>query len=66
MQLTRSLHPPEGTVALLGVMSQASWDFVLTPVMAGSLIIVGCTVLFNNLVPDRPSKNLPSARNIDR
>jgi len=54
MQVTRSVHPPGGAIALLGVMNQASWDFVLTPVLAGSLVIVGCTILFNNLMPGRP------------
>jgi CBS-domain-containing membrane protein len=54
MQLTHTVHPPAGAVALLGVMNDVSWDFVLMPVLLGSVLIVSCTVLFNNLVPDRP------------
>lgn len=54
MQLTRTLHPPGGAVALVGAMSGASWDFLLTPVLTGSVIILFCTIVFNNLVPGRP------------
>jgi CBS-domain-containing membrane protein len=53
MQLTKTLHPPGGAVALVGVISKASWDFLFTPVLAGSIIMVLCTVAFNNLVPGR-------------
>lgn len=53
MQLTKTLHPPGGAVALVGVMSNAQWEFLLTPVLAGSIVIVICTVAFNNLVPGR-------------
>jgi CBS-domain-containing membrane protein len=54
MQLTKTLHPPGGAVALVGVMSGASWSFLLTPVLAGSIIIVLCTITFNNLVAGKP------------
>jgi CBS-domain-containing membrane protein len=54
MQLTRTLHPPGGAIALLGVTSQASWDFVWTPILAGSLVLVFCTIIFNNLVSGKP------------
>lgn len=54
MQLTRTVHPPGGAVALVGVMSHASWNFILTPVLIGSIFIVFCTFAFNNLVPGRP------------
>jgi CBS-domain-containing membrane protein len=53
-QLTRTLHPPAGAVALVGVLSNASWDFILTPALAGSIIIVLVTLIFSNLVPGRP------------
>jgi len=54
MQLTKTLHPPGGAIALLGVTSQASWDFVWIPIMAGSFVLVFCTVIFNNLITERP------------
>lgn len=53
MQLTKTLHPPGGAVALVGVMSQATWNFVLTPVVAGSVVLLFCTFVFNNLIPER-------------
>lgn len=53
MQLTRTLHPPGGAVALVGVMSKADWDYLLTPVLAGSIVFLFCTVAFNNLAARR-------------
>lgn len=53
MKLTRTVHPPSGAVALVGVMSGVSWDFLLTPVLAGSIVIVLWTYVFNNLSPGR-------------
>lgn len=50
MQLTKTLHPPGGAVALVGVMNNASWDFLFTPVLAGSIIMVVCTIAFNKMV----------------
>jgi hypothetical protein len=53
MKLTRTLHPPGGAIALVGVMSHASWSFLLTPALVGSLIIVLWTLIFNNIAPGR-------------
>ncbi len=53
MQLTKTLHPPGGAVALVGVMSKAEISFIFTPVFLGSLILLFCTVVFNNLMPGR-------------
>ena len=53
MQLTKTLHPPGGAVALVGVMSKAEVSFILTPVLLGSVILLLCTVVFNNLMPGR-------------
>ncbi len=53
MKLTRTLHPPGGAIALVGVMSHASWNFLLAPALVGSLIIVLWTSIFNNLAPGR-------------
>jgi CBS-domain-containing membrane protein len=53
MQLTKTLHPPGGAVALVGVMSQAKWSFIFTPVLLGSIVLLLCTYLFNNLMPGR-------------
>ena len=53
MQVTKTLHPPGGAVALVGVMSQAKWSFLFTPVLLGSIILLICTIVFNNLMPGR-------------
>lgn len=50
MQLTKTLHPPGGAIALLGVMSNADWDFVWTPILLGSIVMLLCTIVFHNLV----------------
>jgi len=50
MQLTKTLHPPGGAIALVGVMSGVEWNFLLMPVLTGSVILVLCTVIFNNVV----------------
>ncbi len=49
-QLTRTLHPPAGAVALVGVLSNADWHFIFTPALAGSIIIVLVTVISSNVV----------------
>jgi CBS-domain-containing membrane protein len=53
MQLTKTLHPPGGAVALVGVMSKAEASFIFTPVFLGSVILLVCTIVFNNLMPGR-------------
>ena len=53
MQLTKTLHPPGGAVALVGVMSKAEVSFIFTPVLLGSIILLFCTIGFNNLMPGR-------------
>lgn len=53
MQLTKTLHPPGGAVALVGVMSKAEVSFIVTPVLLGSIILLFCTIGFNNLMPGR-------------
>jgi CBS-domain-containing membrane protein len=53
MQLTGTVHPPSGAVALVVMMTKASWLFLLTPALEGSLILVLCAVVFNNLAQER-------------
>jgi CBS-domain-containing membrane protein len=53
MQLTKTLHPPGGAVALVGVMSNAAVSFIFTPVLLGSIVLLLCTIVFNNLMPGR-------------
>jgi CBS-domain-containing membrane protein len=53
MQFTGTLHPPSGAVALVVMMTKASWQFLLTPALEGSIILVLCAVVFNNLAEER-------------
>ncbi|MDZ8092443.1 MAG: HPP family protein [Nostoc sp. DedQUE05] len=53
MQLTGTLHPPSGAVALVVMMTKAPWQFLLTPALQGSIILVLCAVVFNNLAQER-------------
>ena len=53
MQLTRMVHPPAGANPLLVMLSGASWSFLATPVLIGSVAIVLAALLCNNLAPDR-------------
>ncbi len=48
-QLFRCLHPPAGAVALLGVISNANLNFVLFPVLFGSLVLVIWAIIFNRI-----------------
>ena len=51
MKITRTVHPPAGAVALVGVMASVSWDYMIAPVAIGSILIVLWTFVFNNLTP---------------
>lgn len=53
MQLTRTLHPPGGAIALVVMLTQPDWKFLLAPTLAGSIIFVLCAVVFNNLAEER-------------
>jgi CBS-domain-containing membrane protein len=57
MQITNSVHPPAGATALIAVLGPASvhklgYLFILTPVLAGSFILLVVAILMNNLSPD--------------
>lgn len=53
MQWTRTVHPPAGADPLVVLMTAPGWAFLLAPVLAGSLLLVVCAVLFNNLAAAR-------------
>jgi CBS domain-containing membrane protein len=57
MQITNSVHPPAGATALIAVLGPASvhklgYLFILTPVLAGALILLLVAIVMNNLSPD--------------
>ncbi len=49
MQVTRTVHAPAGADPLVVLSSQAGFGFLLTPVLAGSLIIVLVALCVNNM-----------------
>jgi CBS-domain-containing membrane protein len=54
LQVAHCLHPPAGATALIAVLGPAQvhrlgYVFVLTPVLTGSMILLGVAVLVNNL-----------------
>ncbi|MGA7420700.1 MAG: HPP family protein [Acidimicrobiales bacterium] len=58
MQLTRTLHPPAGATALIAVLGPAQvhrlgYDYVLTPILIGILILIVVALVVNNLSPDK-------------
>ncbi|MGF6592323.1 HPP family protein [Pseudomonas sp. B21-012] len=48
MQQTRTLHAPAGANPLVVIASHAPLSFVITPVLAGSLVIVAVAWCLNN------------------
>jgi CBS domain-containing membrane protein len=57
MQLLNALHPPAGATALIAVLGpakvhQLGYLYILTPVLAGALILLVVAVLVNNLNRD--------------
>ena len=53
MQLTGTVHPASGGIALVVMMTKPNWLFLLTPTLEGSIILVLCAVIFNNLAQER-------------
>jgi len=53
MYVTRTVHPPGGSTALIGVMGGAGFMFVLVPVLAGALILLLVALFTNNCVHHR-------------
>lgn len=49
MQLTRTGHPPAGADPLVVLLIRPDWLFLATPVLIGTIGIVGIAVVFNNL-----------------
>lgn len=53
MQYTKTLHAPAGADPLVIIMGNAPWSFIIFPVLIGSVVLVLCAVLTNNLARDR-------------
>jgi len=53
MYFTRTIHPPGGATALIGVQGHAGIGFLLFPVLAGVVILLAVALLTNNVVNHR-------------
>lgn len=54
MLLTKTVHPPAGATALLGVVaSQGNYAWIIAPVGLGALILLLVALTVNNLSPER-------------
>lgn len=54
MQLTRTLHAPAGATALIVVLDDVEFDYVLAPVLVGSILVVAVAWLILNVEEDEP------------
>ncbi len=48
MLLLKVPHPPAGSNPLIVMLSLAHWDFLLTPTLFGSVILVAVALIYNN------------------
>ena len=46
----RVIHAPAGATALTVMLSNADWDYLVTPVLAGALVLTGCALLYRRLM----------------
>ncbi|ADI85900.1 HPP family protein [Geobacter sulfurreducens] len=53
MYLTRTIHPPGGATALIGVQGHAGLSFLVDPVLTGALILLTVALFTNNIVQHR-------------
>jgi len=53
MRVTHTVHPPGGATAFIAVLGKAGWLFVVMPIGAGSLILIGVAYVINNMAPHR-------------
>jgi len=53
MLLTKTTHPPGGATAMFAILNAAKPIYILTPIIAGSLLLVLVGIFVNNLSPNR-------------
>lgn len=49
MMLTRTVHPPAGSNPVIVYLAQPAWSFLLTPTLAGALLLVVVALIYNNV-----------------
>lgn len=56
MLMLKVPHPPAGSNPLIVMLTMAKWDFLITPTLVGSMIVIGVALIFNNLSTDNENK----------
>lgn len=49
MLLFRMPHPPAGSNPLIVMLGAANWQFLITPTLVGSTLLIGVALIYNNL-----------------
>jgi CBS-domain-containing membrane protein len=53
MYLTRTLHPPGGATAFIGVQGHVGLSFLFVPILSGVTILLLTALFLNNVVHHR-------------
>jgi CBS-domain-containing membrane protein len=53
MNMTHTTHPPGGATALIGIQGAVGPEYILLPVLAGTLILLATAVFTNNVAYHR-------------
>lgn len=53
MYVTRTVHPPGGAIALLGVQGHVGASYLIDPVLVGAVILLAVALFTNNIVHHR-------------
>ena len=56
MASLRIIHPPAGGTPIAILLAHEGWNYLLTPVLAGSLILTACALLYRALMTNRAAK----------
>lgn len=54
MLITKTTHPPAGANPLVVMLAGEHWDFLITPVAAGALLIVAFGALYHRFISGQP------------
>ncbi|TAJ77128.1 MAG: HPP family protein [Gallionellaceae bacterium] len=49
MMWTRTVHPPAGSNPVIIYLTQPAWSFLLTPTLAGALVLTLLALLYHNI-----------------
>ncbi|ACS99269.1 HPP family protein [Paenibacillus sp. JDR-2] len=63
MQVTKTLHPPAGADPLVVILAGAGWSFLITPVLAGALLLVGISAAYRFAQQSSPTRQTKESIN---